>query len=176
MNIKTLASRLVYQNRWLRFYEDKIERDDGSEGIYTWIDKPQAALIIPIDGDEVVLIEQFRYPVKRRYMEFCAGAWEDDPDADSTELARGELHEETGLLAGKMEYLGPLYYAYGITNQCFHIFRATELTQAERDPEDTEIDITVHRIRIAEFEAMILRGEILDAASIAAWYLHLNKR
>jgi ADP-ribose pyrophosphatase len=171
MSIKTLSSREVYRNRWMSVREDQIERPDGSHGIYSVVDKPTAACIIPIDGDHIYLIEQYRYPVKKRYLEFPAGAWEDNPGADPLELARGELREETGLLAGRMDYIGHLFYAYGITTQGFHIYRATQLTQGPRDPEHSEQDLTVHRISIAQFEDHIRTGIIQDSATVAAWSL-----
>ncbi len=171
MSIKTLSSRVVYQNRWMTVREDAIERADGSPGIYSVVEKRQAALIIAIEDDHLYLIEQFRYPVGKRYLEFPAGAWELNPKADPLELARGELMEETGLRAAKMEYLGHLFYAYGITNQGFHVYCATELTQGDRAPEATEQDLLVKRISILEVEEMIRSGVIQDGGSVAAWAL-----
>ena len=171
MSIKTLSSRVVYRNRWMTVREDAIERADGSPGIYSVIEKPPAAAVIPIDGDHLYLIEQYRYPVAARFLEFPAGAWEDNPTADPLDLACGELREETGLVAAQMDYVGHLFYAYGITSQPFHIYRATGLTQGERDPEATEQDLLVKRIAIRDFEEMIRDGTILDSATISAWSL-----
>ena len=171
MSIKTLASRVVYRNRWMTVREDQIERGDGSPGIYSVVEKSTAATIIPIEGDDVFLIEQYRYPVGARFLEFPAGTWEDNPTADPLDLARGELREETGLRAAKMDYVGHLFYAYGITNQGFHIYRATGLMQGERDPEHTEQDLLVKRVSVGDFEAMILDGTIQDSATVSAWTL-----
>ena len=175
MSIKTLNSRVVYRNRWMTVREDQIERGDGSEGIYAVVDKAPAAMIIPLEGTmedgHLYLIEQFRYPVFERFIEFPAGAWEDMPDADPVDLARGELREETGLEAERMDHLGFLYFAYGISSQGFHVYRATGLTQGERQPEHTEQDLVVMRVSVAEFERMIRENVIKDSAAIAAWTL-----
>lgn len=171
MSIKTLSSRIVYQNRWMTVREDAIERADGSPGIYAVVEKPKAATIIPIDGDNLYLIEQHRYPVGARFLEFPAGTWEDNPTADPLDLARGELREETGLHAERMDYVGHLFYAYGITNQGFHIYRATGLLQGERAPEHTEQDLVVKQVSIGEFEDLIRCGVIQDSATVAAWAL-----
>jgi ADP-ribose pyrophosphatase len=176
MSIKTLASRIVYQNRWMTVREDAIERGDGSPGIYAVVEKPQAALIIPIEDGHLYLIEQFRYPVRGRFLEFPAGTWELNPEADPLELARGELMEETGLRAGKMEYIGHLFYAYGITNQGFHIYRATELSPGEQSREQEEQDLLVKRIPIVEFESLIYGGIIQDSSTVAAWALSKAKQ
>jgi ADP-ribose pyrophosphatase len=173
--MKTIASRVVYQNRWMTVREDQIERTDGSSGIYSVVDKAPAAMIIPLEGStedgHVYLIEQFRYPVSKRFLEFPGGSWEDNPGADPADLARGELQEETGLSAARMDYVGFLYYAYGISSQGFYLYCATELAQGVATPEHTEQDLVVKRVKVAEFEGMCRDGIIQDSASIAAWAL-----
>ncbi|HVJ09154.1 MAG TPA: NUDIX hydrolase [Acidisarcina sp.] len=169
--MKTISSRIVYENRWMRVREDAIERADGTAGIYGVIEKPDFALIIPIEEEHVYLVEQLRYPVGARFLEFPQGTWEQNPTADPADVARGELQEETGLLADRMDYLGHLYIAYGMSNQGFHIFRATGLTQGEPSLEPEEQDLTVKRVTIAEFESMIQSGGIKDAGTISAWML-----
>src|ERR671928_207479 len=101
MEHRTVTRRLVYENRWTKLWEDRTERADGAPGLYAWIDKPPSALIVPIEGDEVWLVEQFRHPVGARFWEFAQGAWEEAPGADGEALARKELGEETGLRAGR---------------------------------------------------------------------------
>lgn len=172
MSIKTLASRVVYKNHWMTLREDRIERADGSPGLYSVVDKLPAALVVPVEDGQVYLIEQYRYPVRARYLEFPQGTREEDPEADPLELARCELEEETGLRAGRMDYLGQIFYAYGITGQPVHIYRATQLAQGERRPEATEQDLVVKQVAIPELESMIRGGTIKDAGTIAAWSLH----
>ena len=64
--VETLGSRQVYADRWMAVQEDSIRREDGSEGIYTVVDSPDIALVIPADGDRFHLVEQYRYPVGAR--------------------------------------------------------------------------------------------------------------
>ena len=168
---RVTATRVVYENRWMRLHEDRIERADGTPGLYAWIEKPPAAVVVPRDGDHVWLIEQHRHPVGRRFWELPMGAWEDDPGARPEDLARGELAEETGLRAGRMQHLGRLFFAYGVMNQPFDVWLATELSPGERAPEATEADLRVARVAVDELEAMIERGVIQDAATVAAWHL-----
>ena len=73
MSIKTIGSREVYRNQWLRVREDRIQRSNGAEGVYGVVDKEDCAIIIPIDGDHVYLVEQFRYTVQQRLFEFPQG-------------------------------------------------------------------------------------------------------
>ena len=165
------SSRVVYENRWMRLHEDRTERADGTPGLYAWIEKPPAAVIVPLDSDHVWLVEQFRHPVGERFWEFPQGAWEDETGAGPEDLARGELAEETGLRAGRMEHLGRMYFSYGISDQAFDVWLATDLAEGEQALETTEADLRVARVPVAEFEAMIDRGEMRDAATVAAWHL-----
>lgn len=100
--IKTVSSRQIYRNRWLSLKEDRILRADGSEGIYSVIEKADFVVVIPIEKDDIYLVEQYRYPLGRRTTELPQGSWEASPDAVPEEIARGELKEETGFSAGKL--------------------------------------------------------------------------
>jgi ADP-ribose pyrophosphatase len=171
MSIKTLSSREVYRNPWLRVREDRIERSNGSQGIYGVVDKDDCAIIIPIQDESIYLIEQFRYTVQQRCLELPQGGWE-TPGVDPEELARGELREETGLVAATMTQLGAMWIAYGCVRQKQHIFLATGLVPAAPDPDPEEHDLLLRAFPIAQFEQMILDGTIRDGCTLAAWGLY----
>ena len=168
--IRTLSTRTVYENPWVRVREDAIEREDGSHGVYAVVDKNEGALIVPWDGERVTLVGQVKYPVGRFFWEFPQGAI-DDRDAVPEETARAELAEETGLTAGTLEHLGRLFYSYGLSSQGFDLWLATDLVQGEPRREATEVGMQARAFTRAEFEAMVRSGEIADAASLAAWEL-----
>jgi 8-oxo-dGTP pyrophosphatase MutT (NUDIX family) len=174
-SIRTLSSREVYRNHWMRVREDQIERSNGAPGIYGVVDKHPCAVIIALDtsrdGDSVYLVEQFRYTVQHVCREFPQGGWERD-DIDIEELARGELREETGFTARSMVYLGPMYVAYGFANQMQHAFLATGLVAGDTDFDPEEHDLTLHKVKVEEFERMMLAGEIRDCCTLAAWGLY----
>ena len=171
-SITTLSSREIYRNPWMRLREDEILRSNGRRGIYGVVEKDDAAIIVPIDGDRIWLVEQFRYTIQERAVELPQGGWEmaiDNPE----ELARGELREETGLQADRMTYLGCHWIAYGFTRQKQHVFLATGLSQAEKQPDDEEHDLVARNVSIAEFEQMMLDGVIRDGCTLASWALYL---
>lgn len=172
---KTISSREVYRNHWTRVREDVIERADGVRGIYGVVDKDPACIIIPLEttpeGDFITLVEQFRFTVGGRFLELPQGGWE-TADAVPVEMARGELAEETGLRAERMTLLATLQIGYGVLNQKQHIFLAEGLTQGERQLDAEESDLEVHRVSVAEFEAMLVDGTIVDNCSAAAWGIY----
>jgi len=171
MSIKTLSSREVYRNNWLRVHEDQIERSNGARGIYGVVDKDDCAVVIPIQGDTIFLVEQYRYTIGQRCVELPQGGWE-TANVDAEELARGELREETGLEAEAMTYLGPIWVAYGFARQKQHVFLATGLSPGTRDPDPEEHDLVMRTATVAEFEQMMADGTIRDACSLAAWALY----
>jgi 8-oxo-dGTP pyrophosphatase MutT (NUDIX family) len=171
-SITTLSSREVYRNPWMRLREDEILRSNGKKGIYGVVEKDDCAIILPIDKGRVWLVEQYRYTIQERALELPQGGWEMEID-NPEELARGELREETGLEAAQMIYLGPMWIAYGFTRQRQHVFMATGLTQAEKEPDPEEHDLVIHSVAVDEFERMMREGVIQDCSTLAAWGLYL---
>ena len=175
MTIKTISSREVYRNPWTSVREDVIERANGQQGIYGVIDKDPACIVIPLErtehGEFVYLIEQYRYTVGGRFLEVPQGGWE-VANVVPEELARGELREETGLTAERMTHLSTLQIAYGVMNQKHYVFLAEGLTMGAPDPDAEESDLIVRRVKVSEFEQMILNGAIVDNCSVAAWGLY----
>jgi ADP-ribose pyrophosphatase len=169
--IEQLESKIVYQNRWMRVREDKVRRQSGSEGLFGIVEKPDFVVIIPIQEGYIHIVEQYRYPVQARFWELPQGSWEDHSEADHKLVAAGELREETGLISGNMTYLGCQYLAYGYSSQAFHIYLATELKTTSNNLDAEEEGLITKKIRIIEFEKMILSGEIKDATTVNAYGL-----
>jgi 8-oxo-dGDP phosphatase len=172
-SIQTIASREIYRNSWFSLREDDIRRPDGSDGIYTVVDKPTYALVIAQDGDRFHLVEQFRYPLGLRRWEFPQGTAPDQNDLEPTELAARELREETGLRAQTMRLLGQLDLAPGLSSQRGWVFHATGITEGDHAREHEEQDMHSAWFQRSEVERMMRDGEITDAQSIAAFGLLL---
>ena len=172
MSIKTISSREVYRNPWTRVREDVIERSDGARGIYGVVDKDPACIVIALDrsaeGEFLWLVHQHRYTVGASFYELPQGGWE-QAEVDPEEMARGELREETGLRAERMRPLAALWIGYGVMRQLHHVFLAEGLSAGATDRDPEEQDMTVHRVRVEEFESMLLDGRIMDNCTAAAW-------
>ncbi|AOS62298.1 8-oxo-dGTP pyrophosphatase MutT (NUDIX family) [Actinoalloteichus hymeniacidonis] len=169
----TVSSREVYANPWMTIREDAIRRQDGTAGIYGVVDKPDYALVIPLDGDRLHLVEQYRYPLGLRRWEFPQGTAPDRADLPGTALAQRELREETGLRAGSLVHIGRLDVAPGMSSQRGRVYLATDLVAGEVEREHEEQDMRAGWFSRAEFEAMIAEGTVTDAQSIAAYALLL---
>lgn len=169
--IKTLSSEVIYQNQWMTLKEDRIRRGDGSEGVYSTLEKPDFVVIIPLQDDQLYVVEQYRYPLKARTLELPQGSWELTPDAKPEAIAAGELREETGLVAGRLSYVGYQKLAQGYSTQGYHIYLAQELTHRQQDLDPEEYGLTARPVAKTDFLALILDGKISDATSVAAFLL-----
>ena len=171
--IRRLSSRIVYENRWMSVREDGIQRADGSTGIYGVIDKPDFALVIPLDRGGFHLVEQYRYPVRARSWEFPQGTLADRRQGDPAQLARQELAEETGLQAARLDHLGHLHAGPGHSSQGMDVFLATHLSPGPSRREVEEQDMRQRWVARQEFEDLVRAGVIRDSHTVAAYALFL---
>jgi 8-oxo-dGTP pyrophosphatase MutT (NUDIX family) len=166
--IRQLASREIYRNRWLRLREDEVEFPDGSQGLFSVVEKPDFVLVVPYDNGGFWLVQQYRYAVGSREWEFPQGTWPHGRSGTSESLAAAELAEETGMTAATLARLGTLFAAYGFCAQSYDVYLATGLTAGEPDREHTEMDMVHRWFSEDDLRAMVRRGEFRDAHSVAA--------
>ena len=110
-----------------------------------------AAVILPIDGDEVVLVEQYRLPIDCVCLELPAGLIGDEDGQegeDPLDSAKRELIEETGYSAVEWRVLGEFVSSPGMTSESFTLLLATGLTKVGEGGGLPGEDITVRRVRL----------------------------
>jgi 8-oxo-dGDP phosphatase len=171
--MRALETRQVYANQWMIVREDVIRRADGSDGIYGVVDKPWCAVVVPWDGARFMLVEQYRYPVGARRWEFPQGTAPQRAELDPVLLAARELREETGLTASRLDPLGTLDVAPGMSSQRGRVYLATGLTEGPPQREPEEQDMRCAWFDRAELERMITGGTLADAQTLAAYALFL---
>src|SRR5262249_5473459 len=70
----TLDSKTVYRGRLLHVLEDEVRMPDGRKARREYIRHPGAVAMIPLlDPATVVLVRQYRYPLRRHFYELPAG-------------------------------------------------------------------------------------------------------
>ena len=170
--VRRTSSREVYRNAWMSVREDEVELPDGRPGLYGVVDKPDFALVVPREDDgDLWLVEQYRYPVQQRSWEFPQGSWPAGATGTAAELAAAELREETGLRAATVQHLAHLHEAPGFCSQGFDVWLATGLVAGPTAREATEQGMQVRRVTDEQFRRMVRDGELVDAATIAAYAL-----
>ena len=117
-----------------------------------------------------MLIDQYRHAIRKRVIEFTAGAREDGEKG--IDAAVRELEEETGYRAEKLELLCGMHTLPGICSEYLEVYVATGLTEGESNCEPSEdIDIVIMSVR--EIEEAIKKDEITSSVTISAFYKYL---
>ena len=161
---KTLSTKIIYKNKWMRLREDQVITLSGTKGIYGVIEAFPALGIVPLtDNLETYLVGQYRYTIDAYSWEIPEGGG--NPGESHLETAKRELLEETGLKAKKWKYLESLYTSNSFTNEIDHIFLAEELVAGEAQPEHTE-DLQIKKIDFLDAYQLVLDASIKDSISI----------
>ena len=124
-----------------------------------------AAVIVAIDGDDIILVQQYRVPLGRACIELPAGLVGDENKGESVEAsAARELEEETGFRADRVTSLGTFYSSPGMVSECFTLVRAEGLTKVGGGGGTADENITVHRVALTKLPEFIA---VKRAAGIA---------
>ncbi|MEO3885606.1 NUDIX hydrolase [Nonomuraea sp. B5E05] len=172
-SIRQVSTEVIYSNTWMTLREDEIERPDGSRGVYGYLERPNAVLVIPLEDDGFHLVEEYRYPMRRRSWSFPQGF---APAPTLEEAARQELEQETGLRPAGLTLLGTIDVAHAISTEQSNVYLATGLEHGDSAREHSEQDMRQRWVPRAEFEQMIRAGAVRDAGSLAAYALFLLSR
>jgi ADP-ribose pyrophosphatase len=157
----------VYRGKRLWIEQIIYDLPNGMKKDTIVIHPGDAVIILPIDGDDCLLIRQWRPVINQYILEAPAGVIEKGELPH--EAAKRELIEEIGMDAEKLILLGSIFTTPGFTDERIWIFAAFGLSQSSIfSPDDDEI-IECKRYPQNEVKKMIGQGKILDAKTIAAF-------
>lgn len=153
----------------------EVALDDGRTAAREVIEHNGGVAVVPVLGDEVILIRQFRIAVGKEILELPAGRLEGDEDP--VRRARLELVEEIGYQAGKLVPAHTYFASAGFTNEPMHLFLAYDLEWVGQQLEDDE-RIEQVRLPFADIRQWLRDGRIEDAKTLIglqALLLHLKE-
>ena len=161
-----ISRRLAYENPWIELYHDEVVRPDGKPGVYGVVHFRHRAIgVVPMEGDRILLVGQYRYTLDRYSWEIPEGGGDFDEDPEAA--ARRELAEETGYTGGEWRELCRADLSNSVTDEAAITFVATGLVAGPAAPDGTE-ELATHWVTFDEAMALIAAGEIRDAMSILA--------
>jgi ADP-ribose pyrophosphatase len=160
---RVLTSRRLFEGRVVNLRVDTVALSDGRETTREIVEHADVVAIVPLVGDEVLLVRQYRLPVGASLLEVPAGGV--DGDEGVLAAARRELAEECGCQAGRLERLGGFYVSPGFCNEYVHVFLAGDLEPTDASP-DADEELEVVRMPLAEALRLVAAGEIRDAKSV----------
>lgn len=162
---KTINSQLIFDGRVVKLYKDKIELPTGQESLREVVKHSGGVVIFARKEDKVLLVKQFRYPMKEVLYELPAGKLE--IGEDPFEAAKRELEEETGYCANKWTDLGYVYTSPGYSDEKLYLYMAEDLKFTHCHPDEGEI-LQALEYSYEDVLKMIANGEINDAKTLCA--------
>ena len=165
-----MQSNLIFQNPWIELYEDKVKTRTGTTMYYTWYKSSNVAVIIPfVTETTVIMIRQYRYPLRKVLLEFPAGHIEYNEDLEKT--AKRELLEDTGYFANKIEHVYSYHPSVSKSRQVVHVFRAKGLVKGKSKRDRTEDLREIEILSVKQLKDMIKNKKVESAGTLIGYLI-----
>ena len=157
-------SQTVFEGRIISVRKDQVSMPGDTTSQRDVVEHPGAVGVVALDDEgRVLLVNQYRHPVRRRLDELPAGLL-DEPGEPALAAARRELAEEAGLAAGTWHVLVDTLSSPGMTDEAVRVFLARDLRTVDRDvQEHEELDLTTSWVDLDEAVRRVLDGVIENA-------------
>lgn len=166
---ETLESEAVFEGKLLHVRRDSVRLPNGAESLREYVRHPGAVVIIPLLENGRLLFErQFRYPLRRAFLELPAGKI--DAGEDILTTGQRELLEETGHAADDWRHLGTMHPCIGYSDERIEIFLARGVRQIAEQNLDHNEFLDVLEMSMEEASQAIRTGGITDGKTITALY------
>lgn len=160
-----IAATPVYASARFSLSEEQFATPDGPVTRPVIHHPGAVAIIAQPDPGHLVLVRQYRYPVRRWTLEIPAGTRVAGEEPCLT--ARRELQEEAGFRADSLTELLRLYPAVGVSDEELILYRADGLSLVPPAPEHGEL-VAPEIVPLAGLSELMASGELCDAKTIIA--------
>ena len=167
MNLKEEieAEENVFSGKIFSVKKYTVRLPDGSESFREEVEHTGGACVLCLDGDDVLLVRQYRLSLRRETLEIPAGKLEKGEDPLS--CAKRELSEEAGLEAVRIEKILSVNPSPGYTDETIHIYYCGEYIKSASHLDEGEF-LNLVRINKQRCFEMVESGEIADGKTVAA--------
>lgn len=165
---EVLGSARVYEGGVIALRRDELSMPGDTTAVRDVVEHPGAVAVVAVDElDRVVVVRQYRHPVRRPLDELPAGLL-DKAGEPALETAKRELAEEAGLGADEWHVLVDLLTTPGMSDEASRIFLARGLHEVDRDvQEHEEAEMTSERVPLEELVTGILDGRYENSLLVA---------
>ncbi len=172
---KTLNSREIYRNPWMRLREDIAEMPNGRTTIYGVCEFGECVGVLPfVDDDHVVMVRQYRYVQKENQRwEMPTGGAHPGESVEGT--AQRELMEEAGYCAGTLTQVSSYYTSKSVCDETAHLFIGRDLEQVTLPGDETEF-IETAVLLFDDVLQWVLTSEIRDSMTMLAVLIAAQQR
>jgi 8-oxo-dGTP pyrophosphatase MutT (NUDIX family) len=165
------ASRTPYASSFVSVVLDDVETPQGGVMNRTTVHHAGAVGVVVLDDEgRVLLLEQYRHPVRARLLELPAGLLDIDGEPPQDAIAR-ELAEEADLAASSWERLVTLQSSPGFTDERVEVYLARGLSplpdEARTERRDEEADMTAVWVPLEDAVGAVLDGRITNSLAVA---------
>lgn len=165
LSVEDLRVGVLADDPYLCLIRDAVRFPDGRRGLYNRVLVPPGVVVLPVMGERIVLIRQFRHATRRHHLELPRGIATLHSGAEAD--ARRELAEEIAAEPSRMADLGRIHTSSGMTAEEMYLFIAW--IDGHGAPERGEGISAIMAPTRPEFEAMIAAGEVSDGPTLAAY-------
>jgi ADP-ribose diphosphatase len=163
---RVVGSETLFDAGFLQLARLQVESSDGEEFDRHVVHHPGAVVVVPVMGEDALLVRQWRVATGRVLLEIPAGKRDVEGEAPET-TANRELEEEIGFVAGRLDKLCEFYNSPGFCDEYTHLFLATELEERARAAvSHEEAAMTIERVPFDRIDELVRAGELVDAKSI----------
>ncbi len=150
---------------------DEVVMPDGSTAVRDYQVHPGSVAVLALDdAGQVLVINQYRHPVRHKLWEIPAGLL-DVPGENPLHAARRELYEEAHVEAADWRVLVDIFPSPGGSDEAVRIFLARGVTEArgERfEVSEEEADMETARVPLAELVQAALAGELHNTCMVTS--------
>lgn len=158
---EVIQSDLAFEGAVWNVRDDRVRYGSG-EIRRQYVEHTGAVAILALDDEgRVLLIQQYRHPIRHRDWELPAGLLDVEGE-EPLAAAKRELAEEADLVAANWEPLVSSWTTPGGNDEIIHVFLATGISPAAsaHDREDEEADIRVEWVPLADAVDAVLAGRM----------------